>query len=1222
MTGSDLLYPGLDRARRRDRSVVLTAATLYTLGSLALLIWALYRLDRAIVGTSALRLASQLLLAAAALGGVGVIALLPRLRHRTDTVLAGWAEARFPALNERLLTAVEIGKARAEDDSDLVDAVLREARARTEGLDLASAVPGGRRRRAGLYCMLGCAPLLLEAALTPLGLVTWMSRIIHPYADIPIWAATRWRVAPGDRVIPRGADVLVTALPSGVVPTSARLHTRSGTGAWRDLRLKRTTQSNGRPAYTTRLTRVFEDTLYYAAGGDGRSNQYRIRVEDRPVVRAVRITLTYPDYMRKAPTTVDASSANVAAPAGSRAHIEFTASKALRRAILQRVGHPPTPLAVTEERAEGTVSLVDDGALRLSLEDRYGFAAEPEPIYSVRVIRDRTPTVHIVEPAGDLERAPTGVIDIEAHATDDYGIGAMRLAHSRAGSYGRTPLSLIRGQQPGQAAARATLNLSALKVVPGDTVTYYAEAEDEDTISGPHTGRSTERRVRIISVSEVLERAAQARREQVERLRNLAGDERKIEMALRSADRQTAAAQADRQMELAREAEAVRQSVTRTADMLRVNQLASPQDRAASDALADELRNIANRKMPEAAAAARNGATGRASEIATDVRRSLERIANRSSAPASPNELAREADTLAAEQRRLADRSQAAPRGAAQDLARAQADLNERTLALADRLSAAADAAADPSVKNAARAFAGSNTPTAQAEARRKLAEGNVTDARTLQSRSASALERLASDLMDPPNTASSPEGLDRAADAVERAADALQELSNRQRAVQRTVEGATDKPTADKAAAEQRRVEGDLARIIPELAQAPGAQDSARRASRSMRSAAEALGKGSASDARGPARQATRDLLQAAMEAREAARLLQTQAAAREARTAVEAVARDQRALAGRTGVEHKASAGKDKAEAQKGAHQLAAAQDKLNERLRGATEELSSNVMKWMGYQALQRMSDAAHALWRQDTGAATQRAQANSARTLERLAEALGQAERTAALQRQAGERDSPEHQLANRAGELRALREMQAQFHAETSTLETLRSGRADRGLNDTERQELHRIADGEREIQNGLRNLANDAREAVSESARLNAIAEDITPIEKGIRASNTASPIQRQQSAIVQGLDTILSKNREQLAAAARRSTPSPNGSRRQISRNGEPTRGTAPIVTARPGPVRNLAAGAYRFGPLSLREQQLMGQGKLDQVPIEYRDLVSRYYRALSERK
>ncbi|NLI00628.1 MAG: hypothetical protein GX446_14170 [Chthonomonadales bacterium] len=1242
MTAPALALAGLARARLRVRWHRALAGAATGTGALATLAMVGFHLDRALAFDARARGLWLALMIATILVTVALAGVAPFLRRVPDSTLAIWAERRYPVLGERLLSAVELAADPVAGASPaLADAVMRDAVRTAADLDLACAVPRRQLRIPTAFALVAIVALTAHILLAPDAFRTWISRALFPAADIPIWAAAHIRVEPGDATMARGDAATLRVIVRGYLPDTAQVAMRSGSGPWERRVLSDGADRDGARVFVLSLPAVLDGFEYYARAHDGRSNTYRIRVEDRPLVQGASVTLTYPAYMGKPPATRQGSGADILAPVGTIADIRVDANKELAVATMTAPDGERTDWRVEGASASGRLRVMRDGFLTVALKDTRGFGSRPDARYAVRSIPDRAPSVRITVPARDLERSPIGSVRIEGFATDDYGVGSMSLVANSPGRTAATPLKLADGSAPTVRSA-AILNLAPLRLKDGDVVRYHLEARDRDDVSGPHTGRSAEYRIRIISLTEMQERADADTKREIEALRRLAAQQKTVEDILRKAGDTPSAARvaADRQRSVAQQTAALRSQVAQATERMRENGLLSDQDTADRASLSAALEQLARATMPQAAAAmdaaaqpssARNAALERASTEARDIRRELERLANSSGPAASASELARAAAQLAREQAAMADVSEA--RADFQDsmggrpgdlpqLAARQAKLQEQTRALAARLDAAARSGSDaPAVRQAQRDFSGADVPSKQAEAGRQLSAGRPADAAKLQRESAAALRRLASSLLSGQQSANDPAAYESRAEALRKAADQLGDLANRQRAIQQAADRNLSPEESARTASDERALQSALNGVMPALASAPAAEDTARRASASMGKAADALASNNPKQASQPARQGTRELLQAAMEANEAASLFERQADALQAQREIEALARDQRALRDRTQSAEK-QAGKDDKLIRERSEALARDQEQIIGRTHKSLESVDSGTLKWIGGQATRRMESARSGLWQRDMGPTTRRYQTQAAQTLERLAASLEQQRLAAAMQIEAGTRGSPESQMADVSGDVRAVREMQAQIRAETGQIEDRRAQRPDRVLSEQEKRDLSGLGDAEREAQDRLREAADRTREAVGDAEEMRGISQQMTPIREALYRQDSSRANLERQAAIIAALDRVLDQNREELASSQKRLAPASSGQQQRQTARSTPGTGNAPLVQAAPPSFRAPDPARFRFGGLSAREQQLLQSGKLDKVPPEYRDLVSRYYRALSERR
>ena len=122
---------------------------------------------------------------------------------------------------------------------------------------------------------------------------------------------------------------------------------------------------------------------------------------------------------------------------------------------------------------------------------------------------DSLPVVTLIAPVRDtVMRAPTGAFALAAQATDDYGLGAGWFEYIvssgegenftfRSGVVHRMSLSNERG-----AHLTGALLLDSLKLHPGDLVHVRAVARDRNNVTGPGTGVSETRTIRVPRKSE------------------------------------------------------------------------------------------------------------------------------------------------------------------------------------------------------------------------------------------------------------------------------------------------------------------------------------------------------------------------------------------------------------------------------------------------------------------------------------------------------------------------------------------------------------------------------------------------------------------------------------------------------------------------------------------------------------------------------------------------
>src|SRR5262249_29283959 len=152
-----------------------------------------------------------------------------------------------------------------------------------------------------------------------------------------------------------------------------------------------------------------------------------------------------------------------------------------------------------------------------------------------------------------------------------------------------------------------TWPMASLKVKPGDTIRYHAEALDWDNLNGPHVGKSNELQIRILDRGQLEQMFEDKRKELLEALRQLIKAQKEAQAAVdaqRSAPRPNAdriAESEHQQRGLAQQAAEVQRRIGELNRMAQMNNLASAETMRAQQAAEQAMADIAKNAMPRAA---------------------------------------------------------------------------------------------------------------------------------------------------------------------------------------------------------------------------------------------------------------------------------------------------------------------------------------------------------------------------------------------------------------------------------------------------------------------------------------------------------------------------------------------------------------------------------------------------------------------------------------------
>jgi hypothetical protein len=251
-------------------------------------------------------------------------------------------------------------------------------------------------------------------------------------------------------------------------------------------------------------------TRYFVSSADIKSYEFMLRVIDRPLVKALRLQLSFPLYAKLTSRQLDDNAGDVTALKGTRISFAIESSKALASAFLVFNDKTELALNIAGSKATGTIAHLNDRTYHILLKDNDGIT-NAEPIeYTLKIIADAYPMAAIELPGRNIDIAENSSLNMLFRVKDDYGFARLQLAHkliqSRyeqpAAEYTLVQISLPEGTK-NEALIPYLWNLSRLSLVPEDVISYYIEVFDNDNVSGPKSARSEVYTLRLPSLDEV-----------------------------------------------------------------------------------------------------------------------------------------------------------------------------------------------------------------------------------------------------------------------------------------------------------------------------------------------------------------------------------------------------------------------------------------------------------------------------------------------------------------------------------------------------------------------------------------------------------------------------------------------------------------------------------------------------------------------------------------------
>ena len=472
----------VQRIRRRWRTRIAVRGMAIVLGaSLAAFLISVYGLELLRFSAPAV-VSLRILLWLAVSGLVARFLAWPLARRVSDEQAALYLEENEPSLETAVLSALEAGSGGANTSEALEGRLVDNALDRARKIDYGRGIEQkGLYRASGALATAAFATLALML-LGPVQLRHGASALLFPTRDAGTVNPYSIMVEPGDVTIARGSDQLVVAQLFGFASDEVQVFFKSESSDVLD-RLSMLPDQAGR--FELLLLGLDENTEYFVESSGIRSDTHRIEVADLPYVDRLELEYHFPSYTGLAPRTVEGRG-DIAALEGTQVKVKIFPTMLTPGGRLLVNGEPAELTDVGDGTWLGSLRVEREGYYEIELARADGELVPASPKYTIDVLTDQPPSVSFSKPGRDTRASPIEELFLEAKADDDFGISELALIYSVNGEPEDT-ISLYDSQPMPEVTAGHTLYLEELELEPGDLVSYYAQAKDNNRSSGVRT---------------------------------------------------------------------------------------------------------------------------------------------------------------------------------------------------------------------------------------------------------------------------------------------------------------------------------------------------------------------------------------------------------------------------------------------------------------------------------------------------------------------------------------------------------------------------------------------------------------------------------------------------------------------------------------------------------------------------------------------------------------
>ncbi len=430
-----------------------------------------------------------------ALAGLGWFFFVrPLARRVTDQQVALYLEEHEPSLHELLLSAVDAGSSgrdpeKTGESAAMLERLVESAIEKCQETNLGR----GLERRSlwrSVAVMSGIA--LAAAAIFTIGpayLRQGALAVLVPVSGVEAASPYRIDVQPGNAIVARGADVTVTAHLSGFTATEVDIFTRIGAGAPFERAAMIASGEDG--AFETIFFGLRQSLDYFVQAAGVRSAVFRIEAAELPFVDRLELEYVFPAYTGLEPRQIE-DGGDIAVLRGTTVRFRVHSTLATTGGRIIRGEQDGAPLTVNEDGTlGGSFEVREDGTYRIDLASQAGNLVSASPQHAIDVLDDEAPVVSFAKPGRDLRATSIDEVFVEAEADDDFGVARLELVFAVNGGVEKiVRLAASATQSAKEMSAGHTFFLEELGLQPGDVVSYFARAVDNDTVSGAKTATS------------------------------------------------------------------------------------------------------------------------------------------------------------------------------------------------------------------------------------------------------------------------------------------------------------------------------------------------------------------------------------------------------------------------------------------------------------------------------------------------------------------------------------------------------------------------------------------------------------------------------------------------------------------------------------------------------------------------------------------------------------
>jgi hypothetical protein len=452
--------------------------------------------------------------------------------------------AYFAGIKDSIANSLSLYKLTKKKEFDklyysenLILSNLEKIDTETKDLDLSSFLKYGNLKKQFSILLFSVFFIVLSFTVFPSSLFSSLERLInYRYSYIDNIYGISFEITPGNYETFKGDKVNVTVkiksnkpdLKIEKIEFYTKQYTPDGYEILSDSKDLKATSEN---TFYTSIENINTDLVYYAEYKEIRSEVYKIKISDYPIIKSFNITIIPPEFTGMPEKKLNENEGEIYCIEGSKISFDIKSSKELSSAgILLNDNY--FDLKAEGDFATGWIEAKEEGNYKIKLKDFKGNDNKNEKVFSIKLIKNEPPKIIITEPQEDnyIIKGERDIL-LRAIIKDDFGFSKLNLYFRKSksntsASQTYLPVNIpIKNLNATELEVPYLWEIYNLHIRFGDVVEYYMDVTD-------NSGKSTKSELRLLtykSLPEILKKSEEVIKNLEEDLKAIFDDVKKLQ---------------------------------------------------------------------------------------------------------------------------------------------------------------------------------------------------------------------------------------------------------------------------------------------------------------------------------------------------------------------------------------------------------------------------------------------------------------------------------------------------------------------------------------------------------------------------------------------------------------------------------------------------------------------------------------------------------------------